>query len=87
MDNRKSRVDAFEPKHNVTLWLQRMATERQLHGWPDAVAEASMKMANSPLPWFLANAGRVHTWAEFEVAMKKRFADSEQPIMARPDTT
>jgi len=85
MTHSKSRVDTFEPTHNVTLWLHRMDTERQLRQWPDAVAlaEASMSMADSPLIWFLANAGRIHTWAEFEVAMKQRFGDSEQTITAR----
>ena len=85
MTETKSRVDTFELEHNVTLWLHRMDTERQLHQWPDAVAiaEASMNMGDSPLTWFLANAGRIHTWAEFEFATKQRFADSEQTIMAR----
>lgn len=43
----------FEPGHNVSLWLHRIDSERQLRTWPDPVAEASLLMTDVPLTWFL----------------------------------
>ena len=46
MAHRKARVEMFEPGQNVSLWLHRINTERQLRLWPDvltvAEAEASL---------------------------------------------
>ena len=46
MAHRKARMEMSEPGQNVSLWLHRINTERQLRLWPDlltvAEAEASL---------------------------------------------
>ena len=85
MAQRKARVELFEPVHNVSLWLHRIDTERQLRTWPDpvAVAEASLLMTDVPLTWFLTHCNEHTTWADFSTGMKHRFGDSEQTVTAR----
>ena len=85
MAHRKARVEMFEPGHNVSLWLHRIDTERQLRTWPDpvAVAEASLLMTDVPLTWFLTHCNEHTTWADFSTGMKHRFGDSEQTFIAR----
>ncbi len=83
--NRKPRIDIFEHGHNVSLWLHRLNTARQMQGWPDtvAVAEASLLMGDVPLTWFLTHCNQDTAWDDFQEGMRQRFGDSEQTIMAR----
>ena len=85
MAQRKPRIECYEPGQNVSLWLHRLDTERQLRQWPDAVAvaEASLCMGDVPLTWLITHCNQNTTWLEFEAGMRQRFGDSEQTIMAR----
>ena len=83
--NRKSRIELFEPGHNVSLWLHRLNTTRVMQGWPDAdaIREASMLMGDVALTWFLTHCNQDTAWADFERGMRLRFGDSEQTVIAR----
>ena len=85
MANRTARIPRYEPEHNVTLWLHRMNTERQLQNWSDLVAvdEACMSLGNVALTWFLTHCTRSTTWAEFDFGMRARFGDNQHTSMAR----
>ena len=80
----KSRL-YYYPEQDVSLWLHRLNTERLLRQWPDAeaLAEASLLMSDVPLTWFVTHCCNVRTWAEFDLAMRQRFGDNEQTVMAR----
>ena len=78
-------IDYFEPSQNVTLWLRRLNTARQMHDWSDpvAIAEASMFLGDIPLTWLINSCNENTTLAEFELGMKERFGDTAQTILAR----
>ena len=81
----KSRIELFEPGHNITLWLHRLNTVRSVQGWSDAdaIREASLLMGNVALTWFLTHCNQLTPWPDFELGMRERFGDSEQTIIAR----
>ena len=81
----KSRIELFEPGHNITLWLHRLNTVRSVQGWSDAdaIREASLLMGNTALTWFLTHCNQLTPWPDFEHGMRQRFGDSEQTIIAR----
>ncbi len=85
MRHRKAYIKRYEPTQNVSLWLHRMNTERQIQGWSDsqAVAEASLSLGNVALTWFVMHCTQVTTWAEFESNMRARFGEDKQSIIAR----
>ena len=83
--DRTVQIECFEPGQNVTLWLRRLNTARQLHDWSDpvAIAESSMLLGDISLTWLINNCNGDTTWAQFELGMQERFSDTAQTILAR----
>lgn len=74
----------FEP--DTRIFLHRVSMERMIKSWPDALAvcQASTRLGDVPLMWFLHQVDPANTnWADFDSLMRNRFGESEETTISR----